>query len=87
MVHLRAACLFPVRALSTVFRAKYLAGLHHAFQAGELRFAAGTTPLADAARFAAPLRDCDGAIIPGVFARPCGRRSGNRCSGFSGRDI
>jgi len=52
-IHGRAAFLFPVEALSIVFRAKYLAGLHHAFQAGQLTFAAGTTPLADAARFAA----------------------------------
>jgi hypothetical protein len=51
----RATFLFPVEALSVVFRAKYLAGLHHAFQAGDLTFAAGTTPLADAARFAALL--------------------------------
>lgn len=48
-----ASFLFSVEALSIVFRAKYLAGLHHAFQAGQLTFAAGTTPLADAARFAA----------------------------------
>ena len=54
-IHGRAAFLFPVKALSVVFRAKYLAGLHHAFQADELRFAAGTTPLADAGRFAALL--------------------------------
>ncbi len=54
-IHGHAAFLFPVTALSIVFRAKYLAGLHHAFQAGELTFAAGTTPLADAARFAALL--------------------------------
>jgi hypothetical protein len=54
-IHGRAAFLFPVEALSIVFRAKYLEGLHHAFQAGQLTFAAGTTPLADAARFAALL--------------------------------
>jgi hypothetical protein len=54
-IHGRAAFLFPVEALSVVFRAKYLAGLHHAFRAGQLTFAAGTTPLADAARFAALL--------------------------------
>ena len=52
-IHGRAAFLFPVKALSIVFRAKYLAGLHHAFQAGELTFAAGTAPLADTGRFAA----------------------------------
>lgn len=49
----RASFLFPVEALSIVFRATYLEGLHHAVQAGQLTFAAGTTPLADAARFAA----------------------------------
>ncbi len=50
-----ASFLFPVKALSIVFRAKYLEGLHHAFQSSQLTFAAGTTPLADAARFAALL--------------------------------
>ena len=48
-----ATFLFPVEALSIVFRAKYLAGLHGAFTAGQLTFAAGTAPLADAGRFAA----------------------------------
>jgi hypothetical protein len=38
--------LFPVRALSTVFRAKYLAGLQRAFDAGQLTFAGGTADLA-----------------------------------------
>ena len=51
----RAAFLFPVKALSIVFRAKYLAGLHRAFTEGTLAFAAGTAPLADAGRFAALL--------------------------------
>jgi hypothetical protein len=41
----RSSFLFPVRALSTVFRAKYLAGLHRAFVAGELTFAGGTADL------------------------------------------
>ena len=49
----RASCLFPVKALAIVFRATYLAGLHRAFAAGDLIFAAGTAPLADRARFAA----------------------------------
>ena len=49
----RAAFLFPVQALSMVFRGKYLAGLHRAFTEGALTFAGGTTPLADAATFAA----------------------------------
>jgi uncharacterized protein (DUF983 family) len=38
----RSSFLFPVRALSTVFRAKYLAGLQHAFDAGQLTFVGGT---------------------------------------------
>ena len=49
----RATFLFPVQALSVVFRAKYLAGLQRAFTEGQLTFAAGTAPLADAAPFAA----------------------------------
>ncbi len=43
----RASFLFPVRALSTVFRAKYLAGLQHAFDTSQLTFAGSTTELAD----------------------------------------
>jgi hypothetical protein len=49
----RASFLFPVQALSLVFRAKYLAGLQRAFTDGDLAFAAGTAPLADARHFAA----------------------------------
>jgi hypothetical protein len=45
--------LFPVRALSTVFRAKYLAGLRRAFDGGELIFAGGTADLADRHAFVA----------------------------------
>lgn len=48
-----ATFLFPVTALAIVFRAKYLAGLQRAFSDGELTFAAGTAPLADAGQFAA----------------------------------
>ena len=48
----RVSFLFPVKARSIVFRAKYLAGLQRAFTDGELTFAAGTAPLADAGRFA-----------------------------------
>jgi hypothetical protein len=48
-----ASFLFPVKALSRVFRAKYLAGLRRAFDDRALTFAAGTAPLADAACFAA----------------------------------
>jgi len=43
----RSSFLFPVRAMSTVFRAKYLAGLRRAYDAGELTFACGTAQLAD----------------------------------------
>jgi len=52
-IHGRAAFLFPVTALSVVFRATYLTGLQRAFTDGTLTFAAGTAPLADAGRFAA----------------------------------
>jgi len=48
----RSSFLFPVRALSTVFRAKYLAGLQQAFDAGQLTFAAGTADLIDRRTFA-----------------------------------
>ena len=51
--------LFPVRALSVVFRAKYLAALQQAFAAKRLTFAAGTVDLAQAdvcERFVAALR-------------------------------
>lgn len=44
--------LFPVRALSQVFRGKYLDALHRAFEQGELRFAGQTTPLAPPKAFA-----------------------------------
>lgn len=47
----RPAFLFPVRALATVFRAKYLAGLHRACAAGQLTFAGGTAHLADRRTF------------------------------------
>jgi hypothetical protein len=43
--------LFPVRALSTVFRAKYLAALRQAFATGQLHFADGTADLADRRTF------------------------------------
>ena len=49
----RSSFLFPVRAMSTVFRAKYLAGLRRAFDAGELTFAAGTAALAHRPAFTA----------------------------------
>ena len=58
----RSSFLFPVRALSKVFRAKYLDGLHRAFDADALRFAGGTADLADRrvfTRFLGRLRAVD----------------------------
>jgi Putative transposase/Transposase zinc-binding domain len=49
----RSSFLFPVRALATVFRAKYLTGLHRAFDSGALTFAGGTAALADRRAFVA----------------------------------
>jgi hypothetical protein len=49
--------LFPVRALATVFRGKYLHALQRAFITGKLRFAGALTPLAEPAAFAAWLAD------------------------------
>ena len=49
----RSSFLCPVRALATVFRAKYLAGLHRAFDRGALTFAGGTAALADRRAFRA----------------------------------
>ena len=51
----RSSFLFPVRALSRVFRAKSLAGLQRAFDAGQLAFAGGTAALADRRAFIALL--------------------------------
>ena len=45
--------LFPVRALSTVFRAKYLDALKRAAKHGELHFGSATAELASPQRFAA----------------------------------
>src|SRR2546425_4581893 len=47
----RSSFLFPVRAGSTVFRAKYLAVLRHAFNTGQLQFADGTATLASRSTF------------------------------------
>ena len=43
--------LFPVRALSAVFRGKYLDTLAQAYQNGELHFGGSTKPLAEPAAF------------------------------------
>ena len=48
----KSGFLFPVRALSPVFRAKYLDALRRAFETQALTFAAGTAELADPATFA-----------------------------------
>jgi len=61
--------LFPVRALSAVFRAKYLEALAQAYQDAELHFAGSTAPLADPAAFAgwlARLKEHDWV----VYAKP-----------------
>jgi hypothetical protein len=49
----RASFLFPVRALSIVFRAKYLEGLQRAYDARQLTLAGGTIDLADRGAFTA----------------------------------
>jgi Putative transposase/Transposase zinc-binding domain len=48
----RSSFLFPVLALSVVFRAKFLAGLQRAFDTGQLTFAEGTAHLANRSAFA-----------------------------------
>ena len=61
--------LFPVRALSAVFRAKYIEALAQAYQHGELHFAGSTAPLDDPAVFRgwlATLKDPDWV----VYAKP-----------------
>ena len=45
--------LFPVRALSAVFRGKYIEALRQAFEAGQLDFAGETTALAEPSAFPA----------------------------------
>ena len=73
--------LFPVRALSVVFRAKYLEALEGAFEAGQLDFAGETTPLAEPSAFPAflaKLRAKDWV----VYAKP--PFGGPRCSLTSG---
>jgi hypothetical protein len=53
----RRGFLFPVKALSTVFRGKFLAGLKHAFASGALTLAGSTTVLAQAGKRAALFAD------------------------------
>jgi DNA-directed RNA polymerase subunit RPC12/RpoP len=54
---LQANYLFPVRALSKVFRAKYLGGLRALFQKGELEFHGRIEGLADPDAFIGLLRE------------------------------
>jgi len=49
--------LFPVRALATVFRGRYLAGLQRAFNRGDLHLTGGLAALAEPAAFAAWLAE------------------------------
>ena len=52
-IHPRRGFLFPVKALSQVFRGKFLAALKRAFDAGALALAGSTADLADAGSRAA----------------------------------
>jgi hypothetical protein len=52
-IHPRGGFLFPVKALSAVFRGKFLAALKRAFDAGALALAGSTAALADAGNRAA----------------------------------
>ena len=64
--------MFPVRALSRVFRGKYLAGLQRAFDAGQLTFAGGTADLADRRAFTdclGQLRAVDWIVYPEAALR------------------
>jgi len=56
-VHSPAHYLFPVRALSRMFRGKFLAGLKALFDAGELEFHGQIEALAPPANFASLLRE------------------------------
>jgi hypothetical protein len=53
----RSTFLFPVRALTKVFRGRYLAGLRRAFDRGELHFSGGLTALVEPTAFTAWLDD------------------------------
>jgi hypothetical protein len=55
--HSKKVFLFPVEALSPVFRGKYLEALQAAYDEGKLRLAGGTAPLADPVRFAQLIDD------------------------------
>jgi Putative transposase len=74
--------LFPVRALSVVFRGKYLAALQQAFEAGQLSFAGDSTLLAVPPAFhafLAKLRAKDWVIYANpTFSTGGGSRPGRR---------
>jgi len=55
-IHAPDHYLFPVKALSRMFRGKYLAGLKALFEAGRLEFHGQQSTLAKPAKFAALLR-------------------------------
>ena len=77
----RATFLFPVRALSTVFRAKYLARLQRAWDTGQLAFAGGTSDLADRRVFAAFL--CRLRAVDWIVYAKRPSAGPNRCSPIS----
>jgi len=56
-IHSRRDFLFPVQALSPVFRGKFLAGLKRLLRAGSLRLAAGSAELGTGAAAHALLRE------------------------------
>ena len=78
--------LFPVRALSTVFRAKFLAALQQAYHKEALRFAPGVGAARDPHRLHPPARP---ALWPGVggVRQAAVRRATPRCSSDLGRYI
>jgi len=61
-IHPRRGFLFPVKALSAVFRSKFVAGLKQAFDSGVLTLAGSTAALAEAGTRAA--------MLIGLYAQP-----------------
>ena len=66
----RRQFLFPVRALSRVFRGKYLDSLHAAFTQGQLQFAAGTASLEEPTTFGQWLDTSGGRSGSSMQSRP-----------------
>ena len=56
-IHPRRGFLFPVKALSTVFRGKFIAALKHAFDCGALTLAGATAALLEPGPHPAPPAD------------------------------